>query len=103
MMTGLGGCGVEIVLALVEGSNIGHPLPGHPMLRLLRVANPHSLAVSVSPSALADYDLVLSENEDEWEHQLFDLVLNVASGKYEPKFTAQADFQISRGPTGISV
>jgi altronate dehydratase len=100
MMTGLGGTGVEIALVVTEGKYIEQPLVTHPMIQLIKVANPHTV---LSGQSLEDYDHVLSADFGKWDQELQQVVLDVASGKKRVTNLDNVDFQISRGPTGISV
>jgi altronate dehydratase len=100
MMTGLGGTGVEIALVVAEGKYIEQPLVTHPMIQLIKVANPHTVLAGQS---LDDYDHVLSSDFGKWDQELQQVLLDVASGKKRVKNVEVVDFQISRGPTGISV
>jgi len=101
MMTGLGGTGVEIALVITEGKYLSQPLITHPMIKLIKVANPHTSVLG--SESLEDYDLVLSSDYGKWEQELQQVLLDIASGKKSVKNSDNVDFQISRGPTGISV
>jgi len=101
MMTGLGGTGVEIALVVSEGKYLTQPLVSHPMINLIKVANPHSSVLGVE--TYEDFDAVLSSDYGKWGEELQTALLDVASGKKRVKNSENIDFQISRGPTGISV
>jgi altronate dehydratase len=103
LMTGLGGTGVEIAIVVTEGKYVSLPLISHPMVNLIKVANPHASTIAIPEGALQDYDYVLSPNFGEWYKELQKVLLEVASGQRRVKNTENSDFQISRGPTGISV
>jgi len=101
MMTGLGGTGVEIALVVTEGKYLSQPLITHPMIKLIKVANPHTSVLG--SESLDDYDQVLSADYGKWDQELQQVLLDIASGKKPVKNSDNVDFQISRGPTGISV
>jgi len=101
MMTGLGGTGVEVALVVTEGKYLSQPLITHPMIKLIKVANPHTSVLG--SESLDDYDRVLSSDYGKWDQELQQVLLDIASGKKGVKNTDNVDFQISRGPTGISV
>ncbi|MBX3059852.1 MAG: UxaA family hydrolase [Anaerolineae bacterium] len=93
-LTGLGATGVEVVLALVGA----RPLPGHPLIPLLQVAE-----AQTNPAT--DVDVVLSGPDDLWAGQLLDMLLNTLSQEIVPVATwhGNVDFQITRGVTGVSL
>ena len=102
-MTGLGGTGVEVMLSVMEGKYILQPYPVHPMVSVIRVANPTASSIPIPPAALDDFDLTLSDDIQNWNLELEGVLLKVSSGQIATKHSENNDFQISRGPTGISV
>ena len=97
LLTGLGATGAEILLAWVGQE----PLPGHVMVPTLQVSDGESMAGNRGQ----DLDLVLTGTPESWEEQLSALVLDLASGRYTPVLQGQGnvDFQITRGPLGVSL
>jgi altronate dehydratase len=100
-LTGLGATGVEVVLALL-GSQVeaasGSPLPGHPLIPLLRVAEEPI-------GQLADLDAGLVGDEALWAGQLLELVQLTLSQTIIPitNRLGNTDFQITRGVSGVSL
>jgi len=110
-LSGLGGTGIELMVTVLEGSRVRMPTPGHPMFPLLRVLN--SIGTTCGTN-MYEGDLVLtdhhtSQNESEsvlcdiWYNLILDLVVKTASCAIVPKSVGNNDFQISRGPLGISM
>ena len=97
LLTGLGATGAEILLAWVGQE----PLPGHVMVPTLQVSDAGSIAGGRS----RDLDLVLEGPSQSWPERLSALVLDLASGRYDPVLQDQGnvDFQITRGPLGVSL
>ena len=97
LLTGLGATGAEILLAWVGQE----PLPGHVMVPTLQVSD----AGSIDGGRSRDLDLVLTGPPESWAEKLSDLVLDLASGRYVPVLQDQGnvDFQITRGPLGVSL
>lgn len=97
LLTGLGATGAEILLAWVGRE----PLPGHVMVPTLQVSSADSMAGNRGQ----DLDLMLTGPPDSWEDRLSALVLDLASGRYTPVLQSQGnvDFQITRGPLGVSL
>ena len=97
LLTGLGATGAEILLAWVGRE----PLPGHVMVPTLQVSDAESMAGNRGQ----DLDLVLTGPPESWEEKLSSLVLELASGRYTPVLQGQGnvDFQITRGPLGVSL
>ena len=93
-LTGLGGTGVDLVLALVGE----HPLQGHPLVPVVQAGAEHCAV------AYGD-DLDRSLSEDSTCDDLLDLVLQVASRKIVPKALSRRlyDFQFTRGLLGVSM
>jgi len=114
-ITGLGATGVELMLTVLEGRKARIPTPSNPMFPLIRVVNSAGVPCG-TPNVTTDSDLVLTDNGiliqqqnhgkevgDLWCDQLLDLVGKVASKELTPKTTGNFDFQIARGPLGISM
>ncbi len=96
-LTGLGGTGVEILIAHVAE----HPMQGHPMLPMLQT--------SVDPSMCAlytsDLDLPLTDAADANAGRIIGLLTETASRNYRPAAMRQenTDFQFTRGLLGVSM
>lgn len=97
LLTGLGATGAEILLAWVGQE----PLPGHVMVPTLQVSD----AGSIAGDQRQDLDLILTGSPESWTERLSTLVLELASGRHTPVLQAQGnvDFQITRGPLGVSL
>lgn len=99
VLTGLGGTGVDIMLAHVARM----PLQSHPMIPLLQVGSAASLRERFS----LDLDATFSENEsvDSVEQALASRIGETASRDYVPKLFAQghSQFQLTRGLLGLSM
>jgi altronate dehydratase len=99
-VTGLGGTGVHLMLAHVDGP----PLQGHPMIPMLQVA-------ADTPSARRfrqDLDQLIDPARDDVEsirRDLLGLLCQAASRDYEPRLWAAGcvDFQLTRGRLGVSL
>jgi len=76
------------------------PTPSHPMIPLLRVVNSIGLPCGTKTG---DFDLVLSEDPTSWADTIARIVTNAASHTYKPKASENYDYQIARGPMGISM
>ena len=83
-VTGLGGAGVEVMLALVDGAR----LPGHPMIPLLQVG--------------ADGDADLSDLD---RSALVARLSETLSRRYRPVASSSRNvrFQLTRGELGVSL
>ncbi|HVA89280.1 MAG TPA: UxaA family hydrolase [Chloroflexota bacterium] len=95
-LTGLAATGTQLLLAHIGG----HPAQGHRMVPLLQVTSD----AAASRRYGADLDLILDGAPDLWGPELLRLVVSVASRAYVPKLHAQGntDFQLTRGPLGVS-
>jgi hypothetical protein len=95
-LTGLGGCGVHLVLALVSG----HTRQGHPLLSVIQVAESSQRAV-LTPE---DVDLFLTGDPIEDLSAIETLLVAVAELKCVPVVNAQGlvDFQFTRGLMGVT-
>ena len=96
-LTGLGGVGVEAILAYV-GS---HPIEGHPLVPVLQVA----AAESAGKQFAADMDAVLEGDPESWPQFLADLLAQTLGGQLQPKAmrAGNIDFQFTRGLLGVSL
>ncbi len=96
-VTGLGGAGVEAILAHV-GS---HPIEGHPLVPVLQVASEENVAQQFAD----DMDAQLDRDPDDWPQQLAGLLAQTLGGQAQPKATRSGniDFQFTRGLLGISL
>ncbi len=98
-LSGLGATGVDLVLVHVDR----HPVQGHPLIPALQF--------TTSPTPLSkgsmDVDLILNRTAEFQQNlqQLFDTVGSVLSRQLQVKSmeTGNVDFQITRGPSGISL
>lgn len=95
-LTGLGSCGVHLVLTVVSG----HTRQGHPLLPVVQVAESSQRGVLAGE----DIDLLLSGNAREDSFELERLLVAVAEGKRTPVVQAQGlvDFQFTRGLLGVT-
>ena len=96
-LTGLGGVGVEAILAYV-GS---HPIEGHPLVPVLQV----TAAESAVKQFAADMDAVLEGDPESWPQILADLLARTLGGQLQPKamLAGNIDFQFTRGLLGVSL
>ncbi len=98
-LSGLGATGVDLVLVHVDR----HPVQGHPLIPALQF--------TTSPTPLSkgsmDVDLILNRTAEFQQNLqlLFDTVGSVLSRQLQVKSmeTGNVDFQITRGPSGISL
>ena len=96
-LTGLGACGVEVMVAYVEGM----ARQAHPMIPLLQITADQATAQGCE----ADLDLVLEGEPGNWTQHILERVLEVASGNYQPQMWrhGNTDFQVTRGLLGVSM
>jgi hypothetical protein len=96
-LTGLGGVGVEAILAYV-GS---HPIEGHPLVPVLQV----TAAEGTVKRFAADMDAVLGRDPEAWPQLLADLLAQTLGGQLQPKAmrAGNIDFQFTRGLLGVSL
>ena len=96
-LTGLGGTGVEAVLAYVGG----HPVEGHPLLPVLQVSGEES----VEQRYAADMDAVLGDDPAGWAQEMADLLAATLGRVHRPKAAQMGniDFQFTRGLLGVSM
>jgi altronate dehydratase len=99
VLTGLGGTGVEIMLAHISRA----PLQSHPMIPLLQVSSDSDICARFA----ADLDLSLCADtgNGSMEQSLLSRIGETASRKYVPKLYAQghSQFQLTRGLLGLSL
>ena len=99
MLTGLGGTGVEIMLAHVAHA----PLQSHPMIPLLQVGSDAEFCKRFG----ADLDMHLSTETSDGsvEGSLVSRIAETASRHYVPKLYGQGhiQFQLTRGLLGLSL
>ena len=95
-LTGLGGCGAHLALAVVSG----HARQGHPLLPLIQTAE-FSQRGAIAPD---DIDLFLTGNPETDLPALEKLLVAVAQRDLTPAANAQGfvDFQLTRGELGVS-
>ncbi len=98
-MTGLGGTGVEIMLAHVGRA----PLQSHPMIPLIQVASDAETCERFG----ADLDLTISTAAAAGtvEESILSCIAETASRRYVPKLFGQgrSQFQLTRGLLGLSL
>lgn len=98
-LSGLGATGVDLVLVHVDK----HPVQGHPLIPTLQF----TAASQESDSISTDIDLVLDSHEESEKNLqlLFDKISSVLSRQVQVKSmqNRNVDFQITRGPSGISL
>ncbi len=98
-LTGLGGTGVEIMLAHVGRA----PLQSHPMIPLIQVASDAEICGRFG----ADLDLTFSTAAaaDSVEESVLSCIAETASRRYVPKLFGQghSQFQLTRGLLGLSL
>ena len=94
-LTGLGGVGVEAILAYV-GS---HPMEGHPLVPVLQVTT------AERQNFAADMDAMLAGDPTAWPQKLADLLAQTLARQIQPKsmHTGNIDFQFTRGLLGVSL
>jgi altronate dehydratase len=99
VLTGLGGTGVEIMLAHINRA----PLQSHPMIPLLQVSSDAHMNAHFA----ADLDASLSAGapEDAIAQTLLTRIGETASRRYLPKLYGQghSQFQLTRGLLGLSL
>jgi signal transduction histidine kinase len=95
-LTGLGGCGAHLVLAIISE----HARQGHPMIPVVQVAEASQRATV----AAEDIDLFLTRNASDDEAALERLLVAVAERICTPVANAQGfvDFQFTRGLLGVT-
>ena len=96
-LTGLGGAGVEAILAYVSS----HPVEGHPLVPVLQV----TAAERVAQQFAEDMDAVLDGDPDNWPQAMADLLAQTLGGQRQPKAVraGNIDFQFTRGLLGVSL
>ncbi|MBT3343116.1 MAG: altronate hydrolase [Gemmatimonadetes bacterium] len=95
-VTGLGATGVDVMLAHVGE----HPLPGHPMIPLLQWTSSPQVASLFSD----DLDAQTEGDGADWPEQLVRLIEAMSRQEVMPlSLRGNADFQITRGPLGVSM
>lgn len=105
-LTGLAATGVECMLSFVEEDSLSKSLQAHPLVPVIQVSTAFSSCCgSKNPNIGTDFDKILDGESESWPAQVFDIILKVASRQYIPKMfqLGNVDFQIPRGPEGISV
>eukprot|EP01124_Arcella_intermedia_P009736 TRINITY_DN16357_c0_g1_i1.p1 TRINITY_DN16357_c0_g1~~TRINITY_DN16357_c0_g1_i1.p1 ORF type:complete len:950 (-),score=233.99 TRINITY_DN16357_c0_g1_i1:52-2901(-) len=100
MISGLGATGVEVMINVSDGNQIFRSILTHPIIPMVRIANPLNSAPTKTIS-VDEFDIILNNDIQTWSETVLSLVLDIASHKKLPKNHLN-DFQISRGPLGIS-
>ena len=95
-MAGLGGCGVQLVLSVVDRS----AQPGHPFIPTLQFAE----ADRVGAIPADEIDGFLSGRAEQDSAAILEMLVETAAGRHMAAATAQGntDFQITRGLLGVS-
>ena len=95
-ITGFGGNGVHLALALVDEN----ALPGHPLVPVVQAAEPAQRGVLPAD----DIDLILSGDAAADENTLLQLIASVAQRERAPVASAHGfvDFQLTRGELGLT-
>jgi hypothetical protein len=95
--TGLGGTGVELMLAVVAGST----LQGHPMIPMLQVASSPAVAARLGE----DLDLLIDPDPAVAVPALLECIAATLSRNYQPQLAAagKVRFQLTRGELGVSL
>jgi len=101
-ITGLGATGTEIMITLLTGREILRPTPSNPIVPLIRVAAPGPNPSKAIRDALEECDVTLTGDSKLWSQQILQEILAFASQTKQPKYQ-NYDFQICRGPLGISM
>lgn len=99
-LTGLGGTGVQVILACVGDT----PIQGHPMIPVLQATSDAATDRDFWP----DMDFVMPLQEKDAgvvAGKLLDLICDTASQVYQPRLWAagNTDFQFTRGMLGVSL
>jgi hypothetical protein len=96
-VTGLGGSGVQLMLACVSGARV----QGHPMIPMLHVA--HDQQLQASSDGASDFDVVLGSGDE--IGPLLERIAETMSGRYEPRLASSGNvrFQLTRGELGVSL
>ena len=96
-LTGLGGTGVEIIVACIGE----HPMQGHPMIPVIQVTDKKDISVQFEEDIHLIFDDSLRRNAD----ALLNLIIAVASREFTPASFphGNTDFQLTRGLLGSSV
>ena len=98
-LTGLGGTGVEVVLAHIGDS----PLPAHPLIALVQASGAAGVRERYARDLDVEFDA--SAGIDAAVEALAFRIVMTASGDYTPTATRRGitAFQLSRGPLGVSM
>ncbi len=96
-LTGLGGVGVEAILAYAGI----HPVEGHPLVPVLQVTAAGSLAHQFAE----DMDAILDSEPESWPQALASLLTETLGGQRQPKAmrAGNIEFQFTRGLLGVSL
>jgi hypothetical protein len=104
-LTGLGATGVEVIVGHVGE----HPLPGHPLVPVLQVSSQPEVLDRYGADLDATWRAAGAAAHGEgiraWATQALECVVDVAARRRQPKLmrSGNTDFQISRGPLGVSL
>ena len=97
ILTGMGASGVELIISHIDKQ----PLPGHPMIPVLQIAEQGDLAAEFETSL----DLLLDGNVEERVNILLEHIVQTLSHTYTPAVVASGNvyFQVTRGLLGVSL
>ena len=95
-LTGLGGTGVEIIVACIGE----HPMQGHPMIPVIQVTDKKEIHAQFAE----DVHLTFDNNHTRNAEVLLNLIIAVASREFTPTLFSHGntDFQMTRGLLGSS-
>ncbi len=95
-LTGLGGTGVEIIVACIGE----HPMQGHPMIPVIQVTDKKEIHAQFAE----DVHLTFDNNHTRNAEALLNLIIAVASREFTPTLFSHGntDFQMTRGLLGSS-
>ena len=96
-LTGLGGAGVEVILAYAGT----HPIEGHPLVPVVQVTSADCKAMQY----VEDMDAVLENDPSSWPQEMATLLTETLSGNHQPKAmrAGNVEFQFTRGLLGVSL
>lgn len=96
-LTGLGGSGVEIIIALVGE----HSMQGHPLIPVIQITDKKKIHAQYEEDIHLLFDGYPTQNAE----TLLNLIISVASREFTPHSISHGntDFQLTRGLLGTSV
>jgi len=112
VLVGLVSSGAGLALVVTPASEKVPPIVGHPFIPVVHVVveDADSQVARGGGRSCASADLVLKEElgeakaarDSRWLQAVLELLAKAASHEIVPKASAIVDFQIARGPTGVS-